>query len=180
LAFFPIIDKATGIEYPSVEHFMAAMKYKIATNNPALAESLFSSKVGSIHQEYKEAQAIASSQGAKAISPELALTMLKTVRSKIDDAVSPAGFTKWRVTFDAGKWLVKKDEFLVDALTQRWEKDAKFRRIVSAAKVKNLYLLYNTGPKPGSELGGHRTARGTIEGENKVGRIIMTLAGYTP
>lgn len=180
LAFFPIMDKETGVEYPSVEHFMAAMKYKVATNKPDLAQSLFSSKVGSIHQEYKEAQTIASSQGAKAISPELALTMLKSVRAKINDAVAPEGFTKWRATFETGKWLVKKDEFLTDALRQRWEKDAKFRRIVMAAKVKNLYLLYFTGPKAGSELGGHRTARGTIEGENKVGRIIMSLAGYTP
>jgi hypothetical protein len=50
---------------------------------------------------------------------------------------------------------------------------------LEAARRKKLYLLFYTGPGVGSDLGGKRTNAGTIEGQNKVGKMIMELAKFT-
>jgi hypothetical protein len=60
------------------------------------------------------------------------------------------------------------------------ERDAELRKILTAAKAKNIYLLYYTGPQSGSELGGKRLANKTIDGQNKVGVGLMQLFGYSP
>jgi hypothetical protein len=49
---------------------------------------------------------------------------------------------------------------------------------VEAARELGKYLLYTTKPAAASELGGIRDATGKIDGENKVGRMIMELAGF--
>ena len=77
-----------------------------------------------------------------------------------------------------GAWFAQKDKVLTEGLRQRWEKDARLRKIVEAVKAKGLILLYYTGPGSGSDLGGKRAADETIDGENKVGRILMQLAGF--
>jgi predicted NAD-dependent protein-ADP-ribosyltransferase YbiA (DUF1768 family) len=71
-----------------------------------------------------------------------------------------------------------KDQVLRDALTQRWTRDARFRRIVEAARDKGKVLLYFTPGTFTSNVGGIRRADGRIEGENRMGKIIMELAGY--
>jgi predicted NAD-dependent protein-ADP-ribosyltransferase YbiA (DUF1768 family) len=82
------------------------------------------------------------------------------------------------VKFDEGKWTTVKDKVLFEGLKQRYDLDARFRRIVEKAKGLGLYMLYYTGTSSGSELGGKRKADKTIDGENKVGKMIMELAGY--
>jgi predicted NAD-dependent protein-ADP-ribosyltransferase YbiA (DUF1768 family) len=80
---------------------------------------------------------------------------------------------------DEARWATIKDEVLEDAITQRWTKDARFRRIVEAARDRGKYLLYYTPGASVSNMGGHRVPQtGVIEGENRVGKIIMSLAGY--
>ena len=70
-----------------------------------------------------------------------------------------------------------QDGLLREALRQRFEKDARFRKIVDAAKAQKKYLLFYTGSAL-SEMGGKRTKDGAIEGENKVGKFLMELADY--
>jgi predicted NAD-dependent protein-ADP-ribosyltransferase YbiA (DUF1768 family) len=176
---FPIKDPQTNVEYPSLEHYLAAMKYKMATNKPELAEGIFS-QTGTIHQEAIRQEAAETGQGTRALTAERANELLKTERKKVLEESDPGtkGMKKYKATFDAGKWLSVKDEVLEEGLRQRWTKDARFRRIVEAAKAKGLILLYYTGTGSGSDLGGKRLADGTIDGDNKVGKIIMKLAGY--
>ncbi len=175
---FPIVDAKTGVEYPTLEHYIAGMRYQVATNKPELARSIFSSKEGEIHLKHLRDLASATGQGAKALTPEAEQDMAKAERKKVLE--ESLAFRKYDAVFDESKWLTQKDKILEEGLRQRWDKDDKFRKIVMAAKNKNAYLLYYTGPGTGSELGGHRTARGTIDGENKIGRMMMALAGYTP
>lgn len=174
-AHFPILDGKD--EYPSLDHYIAAMKYKRASNKPNLATELFADK-GSIHQEFLRRQQTLSAGGARALTAEQKQELIKGERKMVLDAAEPAGFTKYRATFDRGAWDTVKDEVLETGLKYRWEKDAELRKIVEAAKAKGLYLLYYTGPGAGSELGGKRTGDGTLDGENKVGTILMRLAGY--
>jgi len=170
---FDILDGATS--YPTLEHYLAAMKYKLATNKPELAESIYAQS-GTIHQEFLRIRATES--GGKALSVERDSDLRKAERKKVLDESSTAAMKKYRAIFDEGKWFSVKDGVLREGLRQRWERDAKLRRIVEAAKGKGLYLVYYTGAGTGSDLGGKRKENGTIDGENKVGKILMELAGY--
>jgi hypothetical protein len=48
---------------------------------------------------------------------------------------------------------------------------------VEAAKQQGKYLLFFTGSSS-SEYGGKRTKEGYLEGENKLGKMIMKVAGF--
>jgi predicted NAD-dependent protein-ADP-ribosyltransferase YbiA (DUF1768 family) len=174
---FPVIDD--GVTYPSVEHYLAAMKYKMATNKPELAAKIFSQE-GEVHQSFLRTRATESAQGARALTAQRDHDLLKAERAKVieESSVGSTGMKKYRATFDEGKWFGVKDGLLREALKQRWEKDERLRRILTSIKAKGLVLLYYTGPGSGSDLGGKRTSEGYIDGENKVGKILMELAGW--
>jgi predicted NAD-dependent protein-ADP-ribosyltransferase YbiA (DUF1768 family) len=177
-AHYPIKDG--DVEYPSVEHYIAGMKYKLATNKPELAAKLFS-REGEVHQSSLRERATESAQGARSLTAEREHELLKSERKKVmeeSEVLGTKGMKKYRATFDEGKWFSVKDNVLKDALSQRWEGDVRLRRIIEAVKAKGLVLLYYTGPGSGSDLGGKRTAEGYIDGENKVGNILMELAGW--
>ena len=174
---FPIIDPETTIEYPSLEHYLAGMKYKIGTNKPDLSAKIFAVN-GTIHEEALRIRAEESAQGARALSVERDYELQKDERKKVIDESSTLSMKKYRATFDEGAWFARKDSILADGLKQRWEKDARLRKIVEAVKQKGMVLLYYTGPVAGSNLGGTRRGDKTIDGENKVGRILMELAGF--
>jgi predicted NAD-dependent protein-ADP-ribosyltransferase YbiA (DUF1768 family) len=84
---------------------------------------------------------------------------------------------KWKAKFDQAKWDTVKDGLLKEAVRQRWEKDARFRTTVEAAKQQGKTLLFFTG-SASSEYGGKRTQEGYLEGENKLGKAMMEIAGY--
>lgn len=174
---FPIMDDE--VTYPSVEHYLAGMKYKMATNKPELAAKIFSQE-GEVHQSFLRTRATESAQGARALTAQRDHDLLKAERAKVleESAVGTTGMKKYRATFDEGKWFGVKDGLLRAALKQRWEKDQRLRGILTAIKAKGLILLYYTGPGSGSDLGGKRTSEGYIDGENKVGKILMELAGW--
>jgi predicted NAD-dependent protein-ADP-ribosyltransferase YbiA (DUF1768 family) len=175
-AHYPIKDG--DVEYPSVEHYLAGMKYKLATNKPDLGAKLFA-REGEVHQSSLRERATESAQGARALTADREHDLLKSERKKVtEESDVTKGMKKYRATFDEGKWFAVKDGVLRDALKQRWETDVRLRRIVEAIKTKGLVLLYYTGPGSGSDLGGKRTAEGYIDGENKVGKILMELAGW--
>ena len=88
-----------------------------------------------------------------------------------------AAMKKWKAKFEEARWNVVKDDLLENAVKQRFEKDARFRKIVQAAKDQGKYLLFFTGSSS-SEYGGKRTKEGYLEGENKVGKAIMKVAGF--
>lgn len=169
--------EADETEYPSVEHYLAAKKYELASNKPELGKELFS-RAGTIHQEFLRQRATESAQGARALTSEREHELLKAERKKVLDESAPASFKKYRAIFDDTMWFTVKDKELEKALSYRWINDARLRRIVDAAKAKGLYLLYYTGVGSGSDLGGKRTDKGFIDGENKVGEILMRLAKY--
>jgi len=155
---FPIPDEDNSdIKYPSIEHYMAAMKFKLASNQPQLAESLMSS-AGKIHQDYI----------SKVITNE---------STEIKSAMASRSLNKYKVVFNDMKWIPIKDDVLMYALKYRWEHDKLFRETVENARNNGKYLLYSVSSDT-SELGGKRTETGTINGENKVGRFIMDLAGF--
>jgi predicted NAD-dependent protein-ADP-ribosyltransferase YbiA (DUF1768 family) len=102
--------------------------------------------------------------------------LLAEEREKVRDESVPSALRRQGVTFDASRWATVKEQVLREALTQRFRDDAEFQRIVLAAKAKGKYLLYYS--QAADELGGVRKQDGRIEGENRVGKIIMELADF--
>ena len=178
---FPINDpdpRSPGEVYPSMEHFLAGMKYKVATDKPSLAQSLFGSQ-GTIHQKFlrqKQAE-IGVGAGAKPLTEAREAALLVEEMKEIHAESRLAAMKKWKAKFDEAKWSSVKDELLENAVQQRWTKDARFHTIVEAAKQQGKYLLFFTG-SASSEYGGKRTKEGYLEGENKLGKAMMKVAGF--
>jgi SAM-dependent methyltransferase len=178
---FPILARAedgTEVKYPTVEHYMAAMKYEKATNKPELARTLFAQD-GSIHQDFEGKRLIETQAGKRPLTEERDAALLKEEVARVKSEVTPQKMKLYRATYTESAWMAVKDDLLRGALKQRMDRDARFKRAVEAARNKGKYILYYTGPSGASELGGVRkTQTGMIEGENKVGRFIMALANF--
>ena len=179
---FPIKDGA--VEYPTVNHYLAGMKYKLATDKPELADDLFSSK-GIIHTKYLRLreQIATKHKGEKEkrqVKEHEDQELLRQEAADVADASLPKTIKRYKAVFDEAKWIAEKESVLREALTQRWKYDARFHRIIEAAREKRKYLLYYTGSSTITSFGGILRDDGHIEGENQVGKILMQLAGYSP
>jgi len=183
---FPIPDpERPSVLYPSVEHYMAAMKVA-RTATPAdrgrdLAVTLFS-REGSIHQKYLQMRLmkkVERKQDQQIVMDDTETERLLAETKSVKDALLKKSLTPFRVMLDDGEWNRIKEEVLRTALTYRWERDARFHAIVEAARTQGKYLLYSQpATNAGSEWGGQWKS-GRIQGENKVGRILMEIAGFS-
>lgn len=171
---FPIKDGDTI--YPTMEHYIGGMRVKLATNKPELAETIFS-REGTIHQRFLNDRLGMTNGGTKSLSEEEDHEILKTELSAVKTAMGGVSLKKNRATVDEAKWATVKDGALEEAIKQRWTLDKRFRKIVETARSQGKYLLYYTAGST-TNLGGVRTRTGQIDGENKIGKIIMKLAGY--
>lgn len=174
---FPIPDPDdSNTVYPTIEHFLAGMKLKMASNKPELAKTLMSS-TGKIHQEFltkRRAEGTPKLESARDF--ELLLDEVTDVRKKMQKTQ----LNQYRVIFNDTKWAPIKEKLIMDALEYRWERDDRFHKIVESAREQGKYMLYST--KVGtnaSELGGIRDIKtSTIQGGNIIGKFIMTIAGF--
>jgi predicted NAD-dependent protein-ADP-ribosyltransferase YbiA (DUF1768 family) len=163
------------VEYPTVEHFLAGMKVKYGAENPELAEALFS-RTGTIHQEFIAIELAETGRGKRKLSEERRYELLAEEREKVRDESSVGALRRHGAVFDPVKWALVKDKVLREALSQRFNEDAEFQKIVMTAREKGKYLLFYS--QAADELGGVRKADGRITGENRVGKIIMELGGF--
>lgn len=175
---FPINDPSVdGVVYPSLDHYLAAMRYRVASNTPDIAMTLFS-RDGTIHQKYLKQRLLESEGGKKPITEKRDKQLLKEEASDVRDGIRPSTFKRYKSTFDEATWATQKDDVLREGLRQRWETDARFRKIVEAARDKGKTLLYYAPGANSNNMGGVRKNSGHIEGDNRIGRIIMELAGF--
>jgi len=175
---FPIEDPDTeGLVYPTLNHYLAAMRYKQASNTPEVAAAVFG-REGSIHRKFALMRVEESEGGKKPIAEKRDQTLLKEEQNEVRDEIRPIAFKRRKSTFDETTWALKKDQALKEALRQRWEKDKRFRKIVEAARDKGKTLLYYAPGANSSNLGGVHRSSGKIEGENRIGKYIMELAGF--
>jgi hypothetical protein len=173
---FPIPDPDDSeIKYPTIEHYLAAMKLKMASNKPEKAKELMSTS-GKIHQDFITKRRI---EKVKPESPR-DFELLNEEAVEVRKKMLKTYLNQSRTTIDETKWIPVKDKVLMDALKYRWEHDKRFKDTVETARNAGKYLLYSTKiASVASELGGTRSlTTGTIEGENKVGRFIMEIAGF--
>ena len=173
-------DPSDKTEYPSITHFLAAMKFKYASKKPELATTVFG-REGSIHMYYL-AQRQAGQKGTNEGIPQSAHSQFvldETTHVKTDEQK----YMRAKLTeFDPTRWATVKDKLLREAVLQRLTNDKWFCTIVSTALAQHKYLLYfdKGSSDSGSELGGSRSVKGTIQGQNKYGKIITELAQTMP
>lgn len=173
--FAPFSITDDGVDYPSMEHYMAAMKFKYASNRPDLAGAIFG-RDGEIHAEFLAKRLVES--GGRPLPVDKDHEFLKAEAEMVRSRSTPGAMTRKGIEFNETKWAVNKDKVIEEAVKQRLTRDAKFKKIVESAKSQNKYLLYYTGSSGGSELGGVRRSDGTIDGDNRIGKVIMRLAGF--
>ena len=177
-AYFDIPDQEDpNTKYPSLEHFLAAMKYKKATNKPDLARSLFS-REGQIHQKYARMRLGETAAGKTTLTDDRNAAMLKDETTDIRKETTPGAFKRYKATFDEALWSSLQDGLLRYAITLRYDTDGAFRKVVEAARTQGKILLYYTASTT-SEMGGmRRSDNGRIEGQNKIGKMIMEVGGF--
>jgi hypothetical protein len=171
---FPILDGKD--EYSTMEHYIASMKYKYGAGRPELGLALFA-RDGEVHSDFLAKRLVESA--GRPLSIEKDQEFLKAEAEMVKLRSSMSEMKKKKIEFNEMKWAVEKDRVLEEAIKQRMNRDAKFKKIVDAAKAQGKYLLYYTGSSGGSELGGVRRPDGSIDGDNRIGKTIMRLAGYS-
>ena len=175
---FPIEDPEDKTIYPSVDHYIGGMRAKLATDKPELGKSIFS-REGTVHQKFLMDRLALTNAGTKPLSEEEDTRILELENGAVKDAMRVPYLKRYKAAVDEAKWATIKDGVIDEAITQRWKKDARFRKIVEAARDRGKYLLYYTPGSSTSNVGGVRSvATGRIEGENKIGKVMMELAGY--
>jgi predicted NAD-dependent protein-ADP-ribosyltransferase YbiA (DUF1768 family) len=153
------------------------MRVKLATNKPELAASVFS-REGTIHQRFLNDRLGMSNGGTKQLSEEEDHDILKAELSAVKLGSGTMALKKYKAVVDEAAWATAKDKVIEDAIRQRWDKDARFRKIIEAARNMGKYLLYYS-PGTTTNIGGKRDSKtGMIEGDNKIGKAMMKLAGY--
>ena len=175
---FSIKEKGDDIEYPSLEHFWAAMKVLHAGKGPkaplkAIANSF--SCDGAIHREAKE-------RLTKEVKEKHALSTQNNHRMKIAlEELDKLRKAAANVMYDDIVWRDLQEKYLRYGLEQRWKHDVEFHKTVEDLRQKNAYLLYSIGPHLGDPTGllaGKVRRDKTIDGDNLIGKIIMELAKY--
>ena len=160
-----------------MEHYIAGMRAKHATNKPELATTIFS-REGTIHQRFLNDRLGMTNGGTKQLAEEEDHDVWKAEIAAVKLAMTAASLKKYKAAVDEAKWATEKDTVLEEAIKQRWTRDARFRKIIEAARNLGKTLLYYS-PGATTNLGGkHNKNSGHIEGDNKVGKIMMRLAGY--
>ncbi len=181
IARFPISDGDD--EYPSMDHYLAAMRYKYGATekdgSPVSREFLQAmfGPEGSIHQRALRAEV--RERGDSNLDEEKLRVILKEEFDELqkqtkNSAIKANGF----VPNDAG-WVQHREACVRSALRQRWETDERFRKAVIALMKQNKYLLYYSPLVGLSYYAGMRKANKTIDGDNMVGRVLMQIAGIT-
>jgi hypothetical protein len=157
-----------AIVYPSLEAAFASERFKIGTKSPQLGAKLFGYE-GNLHQKYLK---------EPITSEERKYELLEDEGKEIRDMIVPTYIKKTLgAKWDETAWLGKRDEVMMAYIKQRYEKDPDFRAILDAIKEKGGILVHYNGPRP-SEMGG--IVKGdVIEGENKLGKMYMAVAGFT-
>jgi hypothetical protein len=192
----PLPDNA--ILYPSIEHYIAGMKLKHALvvprrpGEPDLGQ-LIMSMDGDIHQkaEKKRREAMQAKRFLPESDDDYKL-IVKEAQEVRKFFTTRKQLNLYKADISDDKWLPIRDKYLRDALRYRFKFDERFNAAIRAAKDDKKYLLHTKSSTnsnineasdavegSASELYGKRdVSRKIILGKNKVGLMLMEIAGF--
>ena len=166
----PLEDKfsSVGVTFPSVEAAIAAAKFQVATDKPELGATIFSTG-SALSQKFEVLRGglVGNAEAlAKSVDDQVAQTRILSGAAKMKGLGA-----KW----SPADWDKRKEEVYRVYLQQRYEVDARFRDIIKAIKETGGQIMLVNG-KDYNELGVGVRADGTLAGgDNKVGKIMMSL-----
>lgn len=199
-------DPANPVTYPSILHYIAAMEYK-ATKPEAkhkLGADLFSA-TSALHREtlqklnlLKEKYSAAkknTKKGAQTSIEDSPAYQKEKQAILVEEAEAIKRFSPMRMAkqysldYSDATWTGMRDTVLRDAYQKRYEKDAKFREILSKLRELENVLVYRptltlqnddwTGVAVLSKKANkEKAATYKIKGENKLGRLLMKIAKF--
>jgi hypothetical protein len=155
--------------YPTIEHFLAGMKYKLFSNQPEKA-GLFQTTgfYGTSLAQLKVAAQAKAKKYYDLLTEQLTLIKKNLVGDKK---------TVFKQKTDSGLfWKDEKMRLLKYALGVRLEKDTDFQAVLQKVKGERKYLLSTGAVEP--DFNGEFKQR-KIVGENKLGKALMELVDYT-
>ena len=160
-----------AIKYPNIEAAVASAKYQRASDKPELGPSLFRVE-GAIHQKFdRERQRLGEGGGSK----ELLEKTLKDEIGAIRLGSSKNKMRALKATWNQDAWDTQKGEVYQAYLTQRYERDARFRAMIDAIRAKGGEILIENGTEY-NELGvGVRVDGSIVGGDNRIGKWMMGL-----
>lgn len=162
-------EEDTKAVYPTIEHFLAGMKYKHFSNQPEKA-ALF--QTTGFYATSVAPLKVAAQTKAKKYYDLLneQLTLIK--RNLVADKK-----TVFKEKAESGLfWKDEKIRLLKYALELRLEKDKDFQAMLNKVKGERKYLLSTGAVEP--DFNGEFKQR-KILGENKLGKALMELVDYT-
>jgi predicted NAD-dependent protein-ADP-ribosyltransferase YbiA (DUF1768 family) len=186
-----------AILYPTIEHYLAGMKLKHAlvvprrVGEPDLGQLLMSME-GDIHQkaEKKRREAMQLKKFIPESDDDFKL-LTKEAQDVRKFFTTKKTLNQYKADISDDKWLPIRDKYLRDALRYRFKYDERFHKAVLAAKDEKKYLLHTKASTnsniddssavegSASELYGKRdVSRKIILGKNKVGLMLMEIAGF--
>ena len=155
--------------YPTIEHFLAGMKYKLFSNQPEKA-GLFQTTgfYGTSLAQLKVAAQAKAKKYYDLLTEQLTLIKKNLVGDKK---------TVFKEKTNSGLfWKDEKMRLLKYALGIRLEKDTDFQATLQKVKGERKYLLSTGAVEP--DFNGEFKQR-KIVGENKLGKALMELVEYT-
>ena len=162
-------EKDTKAVYPTIEHFLAGMKYKHFSNQPEKA-ALFQT-TGFY------ATSVAPLKAAAQTKTKKYYDLLKDQLDLIKRNLVSDKKTVFTEKAESGLfWKDEKMRLLKYALELRLEKDKDFQAMLDKVKSERKYLL-STGAVEPDFNGDFRQRK--IVGENKLGKALMELVDYT-
>lgn len=166
---FPISDQTDpAIMYPTIEHYIMAMKIKYTSNNPEAYKEL--SNTSKLHQDFlasriKKKIVIQTDEDYKYIYNET-----KAIKTLLENLASRG------IKFNEDKWPSVAKKHLEYALELRFKEDNRFHAIVEKVREKKLYMLYMSEIE--NEVLGMILVDKDIRGKNLVGITLMEIAGF--
>jgi predicted NAD-dependent protein-ADP-ribosyltransferase YbiA (DUF1768 family) len=159
--------------FPSVEAAIAAAKYQVATDKPALGPQLFAVD-GALHQKFETARAKPGASIEETVDNQIKQTRLASAKAKMSSL---------KAAWQPDTWNDRKENVYRTYLKERYDTDAKFKQMVDKAVESGLPVMLVNGSEY-NELGVGLKEDGTLAldpegnptgGKNLVGKWIMEL-----
>jgi predicted NAD-dependent protein-ADP-ribosyltransferase YbiA (DUF1768 family) len=174
------ITDAAGTKYPSIEAAMAAFKLDTAPPldpakpPPAGRGTKYFRVEGIYHQDFETQRQALRDSGATDWKLFDAITQKES--KSIADRSASKEFKKYGLLWDKARWDGMKMDKYREYITQRYEKDERFRRIIQMIVARGGEILVKNGKEP-NDLGVGVDAGGAIVGgDNFWGKVMMSLA----
>lgn len=158
------------IVYPSLEAAFASERYKQSTDRPELGSSLFGF-TESLHQKYEKLR-----KSNKSMTDKELYRLIEEEGAEVRDLLKSSKMKQLGAKWDETKWNSVRDDVMTYYIQERYETDTEFKLILDKLKSMNAILVYYNGTRP-SDMGGLIRDDGTVDGQNKLGNLYMSIAG---